>query len=457
MLMKKILVFGAGRSATTLIWTLGDLAKQEKWQVTVADASGDLVQQKVSGRPGLEGVEVNVESDEERSALIKRHDFVISMLPWSLHALVAEDCLHLGKHLITASYVNAEMKDLAAKARKKGLFFMGELGLDPGLDHMSALRLIRQIKETGGTITSFHSYAGGLIAEDCDNNPWHYKITWNPRNIILAGQGTIQYRHNGALRLLPYHHLFSSAMPIAIGGKDRYEVYPNRDSLKYISMYGLKGVPSIMRGTVRIRGFSKAWDALVKLGLTDSLTPLGVEEPLSWKQFIAGFLPNDPSYSVRQLCADYLSLPADDVVMDQLEWMGLFSDEPIGDFGLTPADYLQNLLVDRWKLDPHDRDLVVMEHRIHYEQNGKVREIRSSLEHEGTDPDKTAMADLVGLPLAHATRLFLNGRLDAVTLPVPFEPCIAEPILDAMESDGICFRESVVAPSDPPSFHTLMN
>ncbi len=457
MLMKKILVIGAGRSATTLIWFLGDHARKEQWQVTIADASSDLVQQKVSGYPDLNGVMVNIQSAKERSELIKSHDFIISMLPWTLHALVAKDCLRLGKHLITASYVSAEMRELAAKARKKGLFFMGELGLDPGLDHMSALRLIRQIKASGGKISSFHSYAGGLIAEDSDNNPWHYKITWNPRNIILAGQGTAQYRHNGTLRLLPYHHLFGSAVPISIGGKDRYEVFPNRDSLKYISMYDLKGVPSIMRGTVRIRGFSKAWDALIKLGLTDSLTPLGIEEQMSWKQLIAGLLPTDPSLSIRQLCADYLELPQDDVVLDQLEWLGLFSDQKIGDLGLAPADYLQNLLTEKWKLEPQDRDLVVMEHRIHFEKDGKLQEIRSSLEHEGSHQDKTAMADLVGLPLAHATRLFLNGQLNEVTMPVPFESCIAEPILNALESDGITFVETLTDHADASSFHSLKN
>lgn len=443
--MKKILVIGAGRSATTLIWYLGDHATANGWNVTIADASGDLVHQKISGYPALAGMAVNIQSAKERSALIGRHDFIISMLPWTLHALVAKDCLRLGKHLITASYVNSEMKDLAAKARKKRLFFMGELGLDPGLDHMSALRLIRQIKEAGQTITSFHSYAGGLISESSDTNPWHYKITWNPRNIILAGQGTSLYRHEGAVRFLPYHHLFGSARPISIGGNDRYEVFANRDSLKYISLYGLEGIPSIMRGTIRIRGFSRAWDAVIKLGLTDGQTPLGFENPLTWSQFIGGFLPGDPSKSVRRLCADYLALSETDPVMRQLEWLGLFTDKLIGEPGLTPADYLQNLLIERWKLEPDDRDLVVMEHRIQYLDKGKKLEIRSSLEHEGTNEDKTAMADLVGLPLAHATRLFLRGDFDLVTMPVPFEPQVAEPILDALAGDGILFKEQRLA------------
>ncbi len=442
--MKKILVIGAGRSATTLIWFLGNHAVANSWEVTIADASAELVHQKISGYPALNGVTVNIQSDIERSLLINRHDFIISMLPWTLHALVAEDCLQFGKHLITASYVNSEMKELASKAKKKGLFFMGELGLDPGLDHMSALRLIRQIKEAGHTITSFHSYAGGLIAESCDNNPWHYKITWNPRNIILAGQGTSQYRHEGALHLVPYNRLFSSARPIAIGGKDRYEVYANRDSLKYSSLYGLTGLASIMRGTVRIRGFSKAWDAVIKLGLTDSQTPLGIDMPITWAKFVAGFLPQDASKSLRALCAAFLNIPETDTVLNQLEWLGLFSDELIGEVGLTPADYLQNLLTQRWKLDPDDRDLVVMEHRIQYLNGNKTMEIRSSLEHEGTNMDKTAMADLVGLPLAHATRLFLKGAFDQVKLSVPFERQVAEPILAALETDGILFREQLL-------------
>lgn len=453
--MKKILVFGAGRSATTLIWYLGDHAHAEKWQVTVADASGDLVHEKIMNYPILHGVEVDVQSAKQRTKLIGGHDFVISMLPWTLHALVARDCLRLGKHLITASYVNDEMRAFHAKARKKGLFFMGELGLDPGLDHMSALQLIKKIKDSGGEITSFHSYAGGLIAPACDNNPWHYKITWNPRNIVLAGQGTIQYRHHGDLRLIPYHQLFQAAMPIAIGDQDRYEVYPNRDSLRYINMYGLTGVPSIMRGTVRVRGFSAAWSALVQLGLTESMTPLGVDKPMTWEEFIAGFLVRDPNLSVRERCADFLQLPSRHVVMDQLEWLGLFSDQPIGPLGLTPADYLQRLLEEKWKLDPEDRDLVVMEHRIQFSNGKDQKEIRSSLAYEGTNKDKTAMADLVGLPLAHATRLFLNGKMDGATLPVPFEPAITTPLLEALAGEGIGFEEKICRPHEAASFHQL--
>ena len=453
--MKKILVFGAGRSATTLIWFLGDHARSEEWHVTVADASGDLVQEKIRNHPALHGTEVDVQSAKQRSALIGAHDFVISLLPWTLHTLVARDCLRLGKHLITASYVNEEMRALHAKARKKGLFFMGELGLDPGLDHMSALHLIQKIKDEGGQITSFHSYAGGLIAPSCDTNPWHYKITCNPRNIVLAGQGTIQYRHHGDLRLIPYHQLFQSAMPIAIGDQDRYEVYPNRDSLRYISMYGLSGVPSIMRGTVRVRGFSAAWGALVQLGLTESQTPLGVDKPLTWEELIAGFLVRDVNLSVRERCADFLQIPAHHVVMDQLEWLGLFSDRPIGPLGLTPADYLQGLLEEKWKLEPEDRDLVVMEHRIQYHSGREGREIRSSLIYEGTNKDKTAMADLVGLPLAHATRLFLRGKLKGVTLPVPFEPGITTPMLDALAGEGVCFEERYCSPHEAASFHHL--
>lgn len=454
--MKKILVFGAGRSATTLIRYLGDYAQTENWQVTVADASPDLIQQKIQGFAALEGMEIDVQSAKQRTTLIGRHDFVISMLPWTLHTLVANDCLRLGKHLITASYVNAEMNVLAVKARKKGLFFMGELGLDPGLDHMSALRLIRQIKQKGCTITSFHSYAGGLVAPTSDTNPWHYKITWNPRNIILAGQGTIQFRDQGALRLTTYYDLFKTAFPIAIHGKDRYEVYPNRDSLKYISLYELTGIPSIMRGTVRIRGFSRAWDAIIKLGLTESQTPIGVEEPLTWAQLIRGFLPLNPTRSVRSLCAEMLGIAESDPVMDQLEWLGIFSDRSVGDIGLTPADYLQNLLEDRWKLEPEDRDLVVMEHRIHYQEHGHNKEIRSSLEHEGTNQDKTAMADLVGLPLAHATRLFLDGKFDKAQMSVPFESFVADPILDALARDGIHFHEQIIEHGDS-SFHSIIS
>jgi saccharopine dehydrogenase-like NADP-dependent oxidoreductase len=440
--MKKILVLGAGRSATTLIQYLDEHAARGGWRVTVADADEVQLADKTLGLGDTEGRPFEFSRAADRAALIEAHDLVISLLPWTMHTPVARDCLRFGRHLLTASYVSPEMKVLAARARRKGLFFMGELGLDPGLDHMSALRLIREIRETGGEIHHFHSYAGGLVAEDCDTNPWHYKFSWNPRNVVLAGQGMAQYRHEGHPVFQPYHETFRRAFPVRIAGRDRFEVYANRDSLKYESLYGLKGIPSLMRGTVRVRGFSRAWQALITLGLTEALSPLAIPDGLSWAAFIAGLLPERLSRgSLDDRLARYLGLDATDPVMDQLRWLGLLSDQPLGSPGRTAADYLQELLEERWRLAPGDRDLVVMEHRLRYRLGGEDMECRSSLFHEGRDARRTAMADLVGLPLAVTAQLFLAGHLPLPKYPAPFEAVIYDPVMEVLETEGVRFEE----------------
>lgn len=440
--MKKILVLGAGRSATTLIAYLEEHAAREGWRVTVADADAGLLEAKTRGLRYTEGRVFEVGRASERAALVESHDLVISLLPWTLHTPVARDCLRLGRPLLTASYVNPEMKQLAARARRKGLFFMGELGLDPGLDHMSALMMLREIRRAGGQVLSFHSYAGGLVAEDSDTNPWHYKFTWNPRNVVLAAQGMAQYRQDGDTLFQPYPEIFRRAFPVSIGGRDRFEVYANRDSLKYASLYGLEGIPSLLRGTVRVRGFCRAWLALIRLGLTESTSPLAIPPGMTWQRFIAGLLPGgaDPKHLDAAL-SRYLELDPHDPVMEQLRWLGVMDERPLGETGRSAADYLQDLLEVRWKLTPGDRDLVVMEHRIVYRAREGIRNRHATLYYEGRDEQRTAMADLVGLPLAVTAHLLFRGRLPLPSYPAPFDPEIYDPVMEALQGLGVDFEE----------------
>lgn len=440
--MKKILVLGAGRSATTLIAYLEEHAARGGWQVTVADADAAQLEVKTKGLRHTEGRLFEVGKAAERAALVESHNLVISLLPWTLHTPVARDCLRLRRPLLTASYVNPEMKVLAARARKQGLFFMGELGLDPGLDHMSALMMLREIRQAGGEVTSFHSYAGGLVAEDSDTNPWHYKFTWNPRNVVLAAQGMAQYREEGRAVFQPYPEIFRRAFPVSIGGRDRFEVYANRDSLKYESLYGLEGIPSLLRGTIRVRGFCRAWLALIRLGLTESQSPLAIPPGLTWRRFIAGLLPECPADNrTAAALAQYLELAPNDPVMDQLRWLGIMDELPLGEPGRCAADYLQDLLETRWRLAPGDRDLVVMEHRIAYRSEGGMRNRHATLYYEGKDDRRTAMSDLVGLPLAVTAHLLIQGKLPLPAYPAPFEPGIYDPVMATLGRQGITFEE----------------
>lgn len=437
--MKKILVMGAGRSATTLIQFLETHAREEGWQVTVADADEESLARKLQGMQNVVGRSLRVESASDRSELVAAQDLVISMLPWTLHNLVAKDCLRLGKHLVTASYVSPEFRKMAARAARKSVLFLGEMGLDPGIDHMSALKLLDAIRSAGDRVVGFHSYAGGLVAPDCDDNPWHYKITWNPRNVVLAGQGIAQYLEEGKPVFRPYGQLFAQAQAVTVGDNPRFEVYPNRDSLQYIDRYGLSGISSIMRGTLRVRGFSRAWDALIRLGLTESGSSLATEG-LTWKGFLNSLLPygSDP---VETRCSRFLGLLQDDPVMSQLSWLGIFSDRPLGPAGQAAADHLQALIEERWKLGPDDRDLVVMEHRIRYQRGMESLECRSSLEYEGKNTRFTAMSDLVGLPLALFVRRFLRAEIPIPKDPIPFAPSIYLPVMQDLEALGVRFCE----------------
>lgn len=421
-------------------------AREEGWHVTVADVDETALSRKLEGMISVVGKAFRVEASSERAALVEAHDLVISMLPWTLHNLVAKDCLRLGKHLVTASYVSPEFRKMAAKAARKGVLFMGEMGLDPGIDHMSALRLLDSIRNEGAQVSGFHSYAGGLVAPACDDNPWHYKITWNPRNVVLAGQGVAQFLEEGNTVFRPYNQLFALAAPVSVGDNPRYEVYPNRDSLQYIDRYGLRGVSSIMRGTLRVRGFSRAWDTLIRLGLTESTSPLATEG-LDWAGFLSALLPQD-GRGVQERCASFLGLDDRDPIMEQLSWLGLFSDRPLGASGLAAADHLQALIEERWKLGPDDRDLVVMEHRIRYRLKGETLECRSSLELEGKDTRFTAMSDLVGLPMALLVRRFFRGKISLPSAPIPFSPDIYLPVMEDLEALGVRFEERTLTSAE---------
>lgn len=443
--MKRILIFGAGRSSGTLIHYLDSHATQCAWSVTVADADAAALETRCRGTVATQPCCFSISDTAKRQSIIQANDFVISLLPWTLHSIVASDCLKFNKHLITASYVTPEMKKICERGWKKGLFFMGELGLDPGIDHMSALMLVDKIRKAGGRVTGFHSYAGGLVAPESDDNPWRYKFTWNPRNVVLAGQGTAQFLENGHPVFRPYNRLFQEVHGTSISGDDAYEVYANRDSLSYIHIYGMEGIRDFMRGTVRRRGFCAAWDALIRLGLTEGNSSLDIPPGMTWRRFITALLPS----SLRDMPLDlalshFLSIDSDSEVMHQLKWLGILEDNVLGVPGKTAADYLQGLLEQKWALNADDRDMVVMQHRVWYEQDGIQQAVQSDLTYIGTDAWKTAMADLVGLPLAVTTRLFLEGKLPIPKKAIPVQPEIFLPVMTLLEEAGVRFTEHEV-------------
>jgi len=441
---KQIVLFGSGRSSTFLIEYLLKHSSQEKWKIILADADIELARQKLNNHPNGKAVSCDIHNSEMRSGLISQASFVISMLPAFLHILVAKDCLKLGVDMATASYLSDELKAMEPEIIAKGLVFASELGLDPGLDHMSAMKIIHEIKDKGGKITSFKSYTGGLVAPDCDNNPWHYKVSWNPRNVVLAGQCTSQFLESNELKYIPYNRLFKEAEDINLGKFGQYSMYVNRDSIKYIKLYGLEGIDTMIRGTFRGKDYCEAWAVLIDLGLTDNTTRLSLPKSFTLLDYTNGFLKGSGTeYKTR--IESTIGREIRQQIFDQIKWLGLFSSDCCKLENPTPAEVLEDIIVKKWVLETGDRDLIVMQHEIKYELNNVPATIHSILYREGTDDIRTAMSELVGLPLAIYTRLRLNGVFKHQGCILPLEKEIYLPILAELEEIGIRFNEEIIA------------
>lgn len=438
--MKSILIIGAGRSAGALINYVLEKSQHYGWFVTVADADPALAEAKVKGHPNGRPAWLDVLKVNDRRELISRADVVVSLLPAHLHIEVAQDCIKLKKHLVTASYVSKEMYSLGDEVRDRELIFMGEMGLDPGIDHMSAMQKIDEIKAKGGKLLSFRSYTGGLIAPDSDTNPWHYKFTWNPRNVVLAGQGTAQYLHKKKLKYIPYNRLFKEIWPIQVPGFGEYEVYANRDSLLYRSQYGLDNIPTILRGTIRHKGYCSAWNALVKIGMTDSDFPILDSGKLTYHSLMEAFAP-EGNASVKDRIAEMLKEDPNSDVMQKLEWLGLFSKKKIPIDNATPALILENLLLEKWKLEPDDNDMIIMQHEFVYTLAGKKRRLVSSMVMTGNGQDDTAMARLVGLPMGIFVGLIADGKITSPGVQIPVTKEVYEPVLEELKEYGVTFTK----------------
>ncbi|MBA4138887.1 MAG: saccharopine dehydrogenase NADP-binding domain-containing protein [Segetibacter sp.] len=498
--MKHILLFGAGKSAAVLIGYLKDLATANAYQVTVADGNLETVQSKVGEHAFVKARQANVENEIERQSLIKPADVVISLLPPSLHYLVALDCLQFGKHLLTASYVDEKIKALQNEIAAKQLLFLCEMGLDPGIDHMSAMKLIHRIKKMGGAIKSFKSHCGGLVAPESDDNPWHYKISWNPKNIILAGKGGAVYRENGKEKTIQYEELFTAGKMININPEMSLAYYPNRDSLGYIPLYGLHEADTFIRTTLRHPDFCFGWKNIVDLKLTNETYKYDTNRMTLAEFFMTHLEKNNFTEWLNQTLTTRLSfakelmnnlvqlieaegeisaegespggtimlvdekgdlntLDTDDIkgkaaetlaikmheatlTLKQLFFLGMDSDELINRGNCTAAEILQFILEKKFALQPTDKDMVVMVHEIEYVMNKDLHKIKSNLIVKGEDSMHTAMAKTVGLPLGIAAKLILEGKLTETGLHIPVIASIYTPVLNELKEHGIRFEET---------------
>lgn len=442
--MRNILIIGAGRSATSLIKYLLEKSESEQLFITIGDLSEESAQKFTQGHPNAKGIQLDVFNATQRQDAIKRSDLVVSMLPARFHIEAAKDCIKYGKHLVTASYVSNQMQALDQEAKAKGLVFMNEIGVDPGIDHMSAMQVIDRIRDGGGKMLLFESFTGGLIAPESDDNLWHYKFTWNPRNVVVAGQGgAAEFIQEGTYKYIPYHKLFRRTEFLEIDNYGTFEAYANRNSLKYRSVYGLEDILTLYRGTMRRVGFSKAWNMFVQLGMTDDSYTIPNSDDLSYREFVNLFLPYSPTDSVELKLRHSLKIDQDDLMWGKLVELDLFNGEKkLGIEDATPAQGLQKILMDKWTLGPEDKDMIVMYHKFGYELDGKKKQIDSNMVVIGEDQTYTAMAKTVGLPVAMAALRILNKEITTPGVQIPISKEVYEPILKELESYGVTFKES---------------
>ncbi|WP_299259714.1 saccharopine dehydrogenase family protein [uncultured Aquimarina sp.] len=441
--MRKILVIGAGKSTAVLIKYFQDKSKSENLHITIGDISIENALTLAANHPSTNAIKLDVFDKNSREDTIKNADIVVSMLPARFHIEVANDCLRLEKSLVTASYVSKEMQELHEEVKKKGLIFMNEIGVDPGIDHMSAMQAIDRIRNKGGKIILFESFTGGLVAPESDNNLWRYKFTWNPRNVVVAGQGgAAEFLQEGTYKYIPYHKLFRRTEFLEVDEYGRFEAYANRNSLKYQSIYGLDDILTLYRGTIRRVGFSKAWNIFVQLGMTADDYTLENSEHMSYRDFTNSFLAYSPTDSVELKLRHYLKIDQDDIIWDKLIELDIFNtDKKVGIPNATPAQALQKILMDKWTLDNGDKDMIVMYHKFGYELNGEHKQIDATMVCIGKDQKYTAMARTVGLPVAMAALRILNKEITSTGVQIPIREEIYTPILKELEEYGIVFKE----------------
>lgn len=443
--MRTILVLGAGRSSSSLISYLLQQAAIHSWKIIVGDVSDEAARKRIGGSTRGQAIRFDIQNETQSAETVQLADVVISVLPAHFHPQVAKLCLQHNKHLLTASYVSPEMQLFHEDAKRSNLLFLNECGLDPGIDHMSAMQVINNIKDKGGKMVTFESFTGGLISPDTDpENLWRYKFTWNPRNVVMAGQGTAKFLQEGQFKYIPYQQLFKRITQVHVEGLGAFEGYANRDSLKYVETYGLQGIRSMVRGTLRNKGYCSAWDIFVQLGCCDDTYLMEGVEKMTHRDFINAFLGYDPQLMVEEKLCNACKISPTGPEMQRLRWSGFFDRELVGSKEGTPAQVLEHILNKKWKLSPDDRDQIVMWHRFVYELNGHRKEVQATLIATGDDAVNTAMAKTVGLPLGIAAKLLLHDKIKSRGVVIPVIHELYDPILQELGQLGIRLIEKEV-------------
>ncbi len=435
--MKHVLMLGAGLVAGPIARYLLDL---DDCRLTVASLDRDDARSLIDGHPRGDARSVNVARPEDLDPLIAGADLVISLVPYDYHVGVARLAIGHRVDMVTTSYVSPAMQALDGEARSAGVLILNECGLDPGLDHMSAMRTIRHIRDSGGTVTGFWSACGGLPSPEAADNPWRYKFSWSPRGALLAGLRSARYLEHGRVRHVPHDSLFSHHWSHEVGTLGTFEVYPNGDALRYVRIYGLDPVRGMFRGTFRYPGWCDTMQAVADLGLLDLETrswPEGTTHAELMESYV-----RPGSEPLAERLARRLRLPPDHEVVRRLEWAGLLSNDPLPSTDCSPFDMVAACFAKALAYEDGERDMVVLEHRFTTTRPGHPAErIHSRMIVYGDPGGESATSRTVSLPAAVAARMMLAGGLELSGVRLPIEPRIYEPVLDELEALGIGFEE----------------
>ncbi len=441
--MKKVLVLGAGLVTRPLVRYLLD---QPDFQVTVASRTVSKAVALVDGHPKGTAMTLLADDTEKLAKLVAEHDLSISLLPAPLHPVVADLCIKNRKHMVTTSYVGPEMKALDGPARDAGVMILNEIGVDPGIDHMSAMRIIDDVRSRGGKVVSFKSYCGGLPAPQHNDNPFGYKFSWSPRAVCTAGKNPGRFRENGKQIDVPGPELFACTHRMQVEGLGELEAYPNRDSLGYIDVYGLEGIETMFRGTFRYIGWCETLKKIVELGLLEE-TPVTYPAGTTYAQFMATFLKSAPTGDLRKDLATQFGVDPTSAILDRFEWLGLLSDNTIAITGeeTTPLDVLGARMQETMTYKPGEVDMIALCHYFTAKfDSGKGERITSTMIDYGIPNGDSSMARTVSLPAAIGANMILTGKIMLPGVHVPVIPEIYNPVLDELATLDIkCVEKTV--------------
>ncbi len=442
--MAKILILGAGRSSVYFVKQVQQYSLKTHSFVTIIDQSFDTFPKELKEDTNIVFLEFSIFDTQKINSQIKAHTVVVSMLPPHLHIEIAKSCLQYKKPLLTASYVSDAMQKLDVEAKKQGVLFLNEMGVDPGLDHISALSLLDSIYKKGGKITSFKSHTGGIIAEKTLSNLWNYKITWNPENVVLAGKDGALFLENNIIKKIKYKDIFTAKSKVFID-EVLYDSYANRDSLKYIDKYHLNEVNTCYRGTLRHSGFCEAWNVFVQLGITNNNKRIELKAESTREDFLNYFLKESFGTTTEERLVNTLknALPKNSIA--KLKQLAFFTDKKkLLLFKGTAAEILQSILEESWKIEPLEKDMLLMHHEVVYTIGYKSYLTTSTLKNVGENQEFTAMAKTVGAPLFEGLLLILENKCNLTGVHIPNIKEIYEPLYVRIQKHDLIFKETTV-------------